>query len=77
MSFETLHEYLQTGQVPSGKIYSMNPAVVKEKLASIAKGGHSKLQVIADFDHTMTKAHHKKKEGLTCDGNLYIVLLIY
>ncbi|XP_065564520.1 cytosolic 5'-nucleotidase 3-like isoform X2 [Artemia franciscana] len=68
MSCETLQKYLQTGNVPNGKIYSKNPTVVKEKLVSIGKGGHSKLQVITDFDHTMTKAHHKKKEGLTCDG---------
>ncbi|KAK2724069.1 cytosolic 5'-nucleotidase 3-like isoform X2 [Artemia franciscana] len=65
---ETLHEYLQNGRVPSGKIYAKNPAIVKEKLISIAKGGSNQLQVITDFDYTMTKAYHDGKRGLTCYG---------
>jgi hypothetical protein len=77
ISNETLNEYLKRVSVPSGKIYAKNPGTLQDKLTYFAKGGRNKIQVITDFDYTMTKAYHDGKKGLTCTGNfLYIYQIL-
>lgn len=40
-----------------------NEEELLEKINKVIKGGHSKLQIVTDFDHTLTK--HNLNDGTT------------
>lgn len=45
-------------------VHVKNPAHVEELISLLVKGGYSKLQVISDFDHTISRVHFN---GAMCD----------
>lgn len=54
-----------------GRVLIRDPEAVKAKLQRIAEGGFDKLQVVADFDRTITTAYTRLGEmGMSCHGIL-------
>jgi 5'-nucleotidase len=48
------------------RVRMKDPADVRRKVQSIVEGGLSNLQIIADFDYTMSRFHKDGKQALNC-----------
>ncbi|KAG8175881.1 hypothetical protein JTE90_025949 [Oedothorax gibbosus] len=51
-------------------VHIKNRVEVEEMISQLIKGGATKLQVIADFDHTLSRVH---KNGTRCDSTYGII----
>lgn len=45
-----------------------DPSAVEDKVCQLMKGGHQHLQVIADFDMTLSRSHYQGKPCSSCHG---------
>lgn len=55
-------------------IHIANKAVLLEKINKLISGGQDKLQIVTDFDHTLTRHKMDGKLVLTSFGNITLII---
>ncbi|CAG9856400.1 unnamed protein product [Phyllotreta striolata] len=58
----------QVPEFAKANVFVNNPELVNEKLANLIQGGFHKLQVVSDFDKTITKQHQNGKIHISSFG---------
>lgn len=71
-----LRDYVnEIKELQNGRVYIKNKNVVNQLISELIQGGPNKLQVVSDFDRTITKQYEHGKEYVSSFGKCNLLTL--